>query len=362
VAERDIVVVGASAGGVESFLELVSKIPREFPGALFCVLHQGAKSPSRLANLLARKANIPVIEPLDCDLVRHGVIYVAPADRHLIFMDSRIRIVGGPKENMNRPSIDTTLRSAARVFGSRLIGVVLTGLLDDGANGLAIVKEHGGISIVQDPKDASFSSMPENAIESDSPDYIVPLADVPALLMKLCTGGPPTNGHNQRETKGDNPQSQNFKAVKHANFKAANPEAASPECTLEGTNRAPELENMKGQENASDLTCPECSGTLFHIRDEGGVEGYVCRVGHRYTLNTLQSDNHGAVERALWVAMRTLEESGTLSRRLAERARARGSSNTADMFEERAANREKEAELIRNVLLSSNSRETTEVE
>ena len=184
---RDIIVMGASAGGIEAFREIIRALPRDFNASVFIVLHIPADSPSRLAPILGRDTDLTVTSARDGAAIEHGHIYVAPPDHHLLLEPDRMRVVRGPRENRHRPAIDPLFRSAARAFGPRVIGVLLSGLLDDGTNGLQVIHARGGVSIVQDPSEAEFSTMPHNAVEYDSPDYIVPVSDIGPLLVKLST-------------------------------------------------------------------------------------------------------------------------------------------------------------------------------
>jgi two-component system chemotaxis response regulator CheB len=176
---RDIVVIGASAGGVAALLALVKTLPADFPAPIFIVLHVAADSPGMLPQMLNSVSALEVRHPQDGEIVAAGIIYVAPPDHHLLLEDDRVLVTRGPKENRFRPSIDALFRSAAYTYGPRVIGVVLTGYLDDGTSGLWSVQRMGGLSIVQEPRDAEQPSMPTNALEFVAADYIVPLAGTP---------------------------------------------------------------------------------------------------------------------------------------------------------------------------------------
>src|SRR5262245_31721431 len=184
---RRIVVIGASAGGIEALRVLLAEIPPTFQASICVAIHTSAESPGVLADILGRKAQVPVT--LDCDGCRltSGHVYVAPPDRHLLVEPGRVRITKGPREHGFRPAIDPLFRSAAQVFGPAAIGVVLTGNLDDGTAGLWTIKKLGGIAIVQDPEDALFPSMPQHALDSVRADHVAPLSEIPALLVELTT-------------------------------------------------------------------------------------------------------------------------------------------------------------------------------
>jgi two-component system chemotaxis response regulator CheB len=159
--KRDIIVIGASAGGVEAFRALAAALPPDLPAAVFVVIHTSAESPGLLPQLINREGGLPAIEAENGAPVLPGRIYVARPDHHLTLDDGRLRVWAGPSENRHRPAIDPLFRSAAYNYGPRVIGVVLTGYLDDGAAGLGVIKERGGIAVVQDPDDALVPSMPK---------------------------------------------------------------------------------------------------------------------------------------------------------------------------------------------------------
>src|SRR4051812_14911214 len=180
-----VVVVGASAGGLESLLQALSGLPRDFPAPIFVVVHVAPNRDSLLPGILTRRGALPAIHPEDGDEILPGRIYIAPPDHHLLIEDGHVAVKKGPKENRFRPSIDALFRSAAYTFGSGAIGVVLSGELDDGTSGLWTIKRLGGISIVQQPEDAMFASMPRSALSQVEVDYPVRAADIGPLLTML---------------------------------------------------------------------------------------------------------------------------------------------------------------------------------
>ena len=184
---HDIIVVGASAGGVEALGELVSLLPADLPAAVFIVLHIPAYGTSVLPGILSRRGPLPAVHPADGEAIRQGRIYVAPPDHHLLLeKDGTVRLTRGPHENGHRPAVDTLFRSAARAYGPRVIGVVLTGTLDDGTAGLQVVKRRGGLAVVQDPEEALFASMPRAAIEAVAVDHVAALAEIGSTLARLA--------------------------------------------------------------------------------------------------------------------------------------------------------------------------------
>lgn len=188
---HDIIVVGASAGGIDAFGKLISTLPEDFQAAIFLVMHIPAHYPSLLPEIFTRLGALPASHPIDGEPIRPGHIYIGLPDHHLQLEEGSIRITQGPKENRHRPAIDSLFRTAANSYGSRVVGVILTGALYDGTAGLKVVKQHGGIAIVQDPAEAMFKSMPISAIEHVDVDYVVPLLEMGSLLIHLTD---PTDG------------------------------------------------------------------------------------------------------------------------------------------------------------------------
>src|SRR5690348_4386832 len=183
---HDIIVVGASTGGVEALAQLASDLPETLPAAVFVVLHLPPQAPSHLPQILARYGPLPASQPRDGEPIHHGRIYVAPPDFHLMVERGRVRVVRGPRENRHRPAIDPLFRTAALAYGPRVIGVILTGALDDGTAGLYAVKQRGGVAVVQDPRDALIDSMPRNALEYVAVYHCLPLREIAAPLTRLA--------------------------------------------------------------------------------------------------------------------------------------------------------------------------------
>jgi two-component system chemotaxis response regulator CheB len=299
MAAHDIVVIGASSGGVEAVSKVVKALPADFPAALFVVIHLSPLTPSILPEILARASRLPAVHPRDGDPIKPGVIHVAPPDRHLLLTPDAIEVTAGPRENYHRPSIDVLFRSAASFFAERVIGAVLTGALDDGASGLWTIIKQGGIGIVQDPSTAWSPGMPTAAIEVAAPQHVLPLAAIGPKLVELVeqrrldaratrTREPPDRGTSlQRLGGGD---------IDHQS-----PDAASP------------------------ITCPECGGALAES-SEGRSVRFRCFTGHTFSPDGLMEGKLDTVERALWTAVRSLDESTRVARRLAERARTGGGS------------------------------------
>lgn len=183
---HDIVVIGASAGGLWALEELVADLPADLPAAVFIVVHISARFPSWLPHILQKFAKLPAVHAVDGAAIEAGHIYIAPPDRHLLVKPEYMRVVLGPKENRFRPAIDPLFRTAALAYGKRVVGVVLSGLLDDGTAGLIEIKEQGGVALVQDPQEAMFPSMPQSAIQHAAVDHILPVADIARVLVHLA--------------------------------------------------------------------------------------------------------------------------------------------------------------------------------
>ncbi len=186
MASHDIIVVGASAGGVGALVTITRTLPGNLPATIFVVLHIPAQGPSLLPSILSRFGSLPAVHATDDTEIKQGCIYVAPPDHHMLVERGKVCIVRGPKENRHRPAVDPLFRSAAKVYGSRVIGIILTGSLDDGTAGLLAIKRCGGIAIVQDPHEALYPGMPTNALENVEVDYTIPLADIGPLLGRLA--------------------------------------------------------------------------------------------------------------------------------------------------------------------------------
>jgi two-component system chemotaxis response regulator CheB len=320
-----VVIIGASAGGLPPLTAIVERLPPGFPACVLVVMHTRSDSNGVLPLLLNRVSPLPVAFAEDHDVPADGRIYVARPDLHLLAVGNELRVLHGPRENGFRPAIDPLLRTAARAWGSRVIGVILSGALDDGTNGLSVVKAHGGTTIAQDPDEATIDSMPRSAIETVGVDYVLRTADIASLLVQL--GG--------RSAK--------------AGEAMARSRELEPQLPSESTQVA-SMEKMYGPPSA--LTCPECGGSLWEIV-EGRALRYQCHTGHRFSPDTLDSEQRSAVDSALWTAVRVLEEHADLKMRMARRAAAGGLANMSSSFEAAARDAHAQAQQISRVLFGS---------
>ena len=314
--------IGASAGGIDAFREILRTLPSDFPAAIFIVLHIAPDAPSRLPAILGRSTDLPVLHAYDYAPIEQGRIYVAPPDHHLVLHPDHMRVVRGPRENRHRPAIDPLFRSAAAAFDSRVVGVLLSGLLDDGSNGLQVIHGRGGVSVVQDPDDAEFSMMPNSAVQYDSPDWILPVAEIGRLLTKLVTEGVEESKSEVRSTLKE--------------------EIGVAEMNMEDI-------EAKRAGSPSVFSCPECRGVLWEEK-EGGLARYRCRVGHFYSPDSLMTGKSEELEAALWSALRALEESAAISRRMAERAKQNGHDWSHRKLSVDANDKEQQANTLRAML------------
>jgi two-component system chemotaxis response regulator CheB len=322
VPTRRIVTVGASAGGVESLVQLVSRLPADLPAAIFVVLHIPPSSRSRLPQILENAGHLPAFHVDAPQRIRRGQIYVAPPDRHLIIEHGRVRSTLGPRENGHRPAVDPLFRSAALAYGEEVAAVVLSGSLGDGTAGLALVRQRGGLAIVQEPTEALFPGMPMTAIESMPVDHILPVAGIARLLVE---------GAGESDDRPDDTFARSREARAD--------EALADEAVADEALALAEMEGVLVSARAaqeppgrpSAYSCPECGGVLWELEQDGHVR-FRCRVGHAYSLDALSSGQATGVEDALWAAVRALEEQASLAGRVARRAKQRGRAGVADGY------------------------------
>jgi two-component system, chemotaxis family, protein-glutamate methylesterase/glutaminase len=322
---RDIVLIGASAGGVHALSQVVALLPPGFPAAVFVVLHLSPYGSSAMPAILSRAGALPAAHPVDGEPIRRGRIYVAPPDQHLLIEPGRVRLSRGPTENGHRPAVDVLFRSGGQVYGPRAIGVILTGNLDDGTAGLATIKKQGGIAVVQDPREADYPSMPQHAIATVDVDHVLPIAEIVPLLVRLVTEPP---------ADPDSPPGQD-------------PPPLDIKDELERG------EDREGKGEPSGLTCPECGGTLFE-RNQGEIVHFRCRTGHAYSPESLLAVQFQTLEATLWAAVRALEENAALARRMARSMsqKLRSGSTAAEVrYNKRAEEAERHANQLRLALL-----------
>jgi two-component system chemotaxis response regulator CheB len=311
---HDIIVIGASAGGVRALETLVGGLPSDLQAAVFIVLHIGPRADDLLASILGRAGRLRCASAVDGERIPFGEVRVAPPDYHLMLEYERVVVVRGPKENRSRPAIDTLFRSAARAYGNRVIGVVLTGKLDDGTAGLWAVKRGGGIAVVQDPADAEFPDMPKNARDGVDVDHSVPLKDIADLLTSL-TAIPAIGG----------------------------------EPIVDEDHEVPGVVYV----------CPDCNGPLREIKiGNEKLVRFRCLVGHAFSMMSLLEGHAEATESALWSAVVSLEHEAMFADRAATHALATGEADVATTLANEATRARKQVQVLRGMLVSKPSRTT----
>lgn len=319
-ADRDIIVVGASAGGVESLKAVMRRLPEDLPAAILVVLHMPPGAKTFLPRILQRAGPLPAVQATDGQAIERGRIYVATPDAHMLVMREGIRLVFGPRVNGARPAVDPLFRSAARAYGSRVTGAILSGSLDDGTAGLAAIKERGGTTVVLDPHDALYPGMARSAIDSMAVDHVAPLEEIGPLLDRLSRGPAPE--------RADEPV----------------------EGSIDSTELDPLLQGHRTRGVTTDFSCPECSGTLYET-ETGGVTSFQCHVGHAFSPESLVDAQSSALEAALWTALRTLEESALMAHRMVHRMSDRGSEQAVARFRRKEKEMLARAAVVRGALL-----------
>jgi len=324
VARRDLVVIGASAGSLQPLTTVVAGLSEHFAACVVIVVHTAADRDGLLPKILARYTELPVAFAAEGSPVAAGRIYVAKPDFQLLVGPRGLSVVHGPKENGFRPAIDPLFRSAARTFGAGVVGVILSGALDDGVAGLETIKEAGGVAIAQHPDDAMFPSMPRAAIQRLHVDYVQPAGAIGRLLERLCAESPE--------------------------------EEAAPDATAEPDPQLPggemSVADMQGMFGLpTPLTCPACGGALWRV-EAGQIERFRCHVGHQFGGDSLLREQTEAAEAALWTAVRTLEEQAELKKRMATRAENAGMPLAAREYANGSREAHQQAHSIRRLLFA----------
>jgi two-component system, chemotaxis family, protein-glutamate methylesterase/glutaminase len=318
MAKRNIIVVAASAGGLEALCELTRNLPKDLDASIFVVMHIGSES--MLPEILSRCGNLPAIPAENNKRYERGCIYVAPPHCHLSIKDHVMVLTRGPRENGHRPAADVLFRSVAREHRAKVVGVVLSGGRDDGSAGLFAIKARGGVAIVQDPGEAMTPNMPQNALNMVDIDFCLPARQIAEVLVQLAAG-------NATEIV----------------------EAADGETTMEDHATA-ECPASEPPGDRVPINCPECNGPLYEAKD-GGLAHFQCFVGHRFSPESLTEQHSEALERALWTAIRKLKERVVLHQNLIERKkRNKGEEELRKRLEESVATSERDLKLLREVL------------
>jgi two-component system, chemotaxis family, protein-glutamate methylesterase/glutaminase len=323
---RNIIVIGASAGGFEAMKKLVAGLPSDLQASLFIVWHMSSDVRGVLPQVLNRLETIPAEHAFDKEPIQQNRIYIAPPNFHLLVERGRVRVTKGPKENRFRPAVDPLFRSAAYAYGSRVIGVILTGALDDGTSGLWTVKHLGGTAVVQDPSDAEVPSMPENALREVDVDYVVPVAEMADLLVNL--------------TK------EQLKASE----------------VVMGENKQTEFEIKTAAEGSSfesgimkfgsltPFTCPDCHGVLFELKD-GKRSRFRCHTGHAFSSDSLLTTVTEKIEDSLWNAIRGIEESVMLLNHMGEHFANLNETHLATLYFKKAHEAQDRIDIVRRAVM-----------
>jgi two-component system chemotaxis response regulator CheB len=319
---RRLVVVGASAGGVEALRAVAAGLPHDLAAAVVVVLHIPRGAPSALPGILDRSGPLPAVAAEQAAPLRHGVVYVAPADHHVLVVNGHLQLSTGPIENGHRPAIDPLFRSAALSHGPNAVGVVLSGTRDDGTAGLAAIVARGGTAVVQEPEDALHSAMPANALAQVPGALVHPAAKIGPVLGELVSRPPPVAA-----------------AVDDRLLLAETRIAATG---VPGTDT---LEDAA----PSAFSCPSCHGVLFELPGAPAPR-FRCRVGHAWSPAALDAEHAHTVDEALWAAVRALEEKADLVGRLAADARRHGHVRSADVYVQRAARATAQARQVRDLV------------
>lgn len=289
-------------------------------------MHTSPESPRVLANAISSAGPLPAKYASDGEAFKPGHIYIAPPDEHLLIEPGIIRLTRGPKENRFRPAVDPLFRSAAGSYGPRVIGIVLTGGLDDGTVGLQAIKRLGGTAIVQDPTEAYAPSMPISALRHVAIDHSVPLSGMGSLLRDLS--GRPARQEGVAEVLEDIKIEVRIAREERA-IDAGVEKLGDPSC----------------------FACPECHGVLLKLKVEE-PERFRCHTGHAYTLDSLMADISEKTHDTLWTAVRSLEEEAMLMRHLARHLEdANNNSRTKELMT-RVREIEARAEVVRQATMS----------
>jgi two-component system chemotaxis response regulator CheB len=325
---RNIIAIGASAGGFDALKKLVAGLPENLDAVVFIVWHMSPEVHSVLPQVLTRAGKLLATAAIDGEPIQFNRIYVAPPDRHLVVEKGKIRVTRGPKENHFRPAVDPLFRSVALAYGAQVVGVVLSGALDDGTAGLWVIKRYGGVAIVQDPADAEFPSMPESALRSVAVDHIVPIDAMASLLVDITQQTVP-KAPSQMPVNGDETVKREI------------------DVAIEG-NRPNKGRLTFGP--FSPYTCPECGGVLSSIK-EGGRERYRCHTGHAFSADSLLSSLTENIEYSLWNTIRAIEESMILLTAVGDNYAEAKNQKLADTYYKKAQEAEARINVLRGMVL-----------
>jgi len=323
--EKDIIVIGASAGGIDALRLIVKDLPLDLAASIFVVLHTAPQSPGILDQILSRAGALPATNAIDKEPIQPGHIYVAPPNHHLLIESERVRVTKGPRENRFRPAVDPLFRSAAQTYGARVVGVILTGGLDDGTAGLWAVKQLGGTAIVQDPEDAIAPSMPASAQRHVEVDYCLPVAEIAARLVRL-TG---THAEEKGAQQVQNEMDIEIKIAKENEALSA---------------------GVRNLGEPSSYACPECHGVLLQLKEADRIR-FRCHTGHAYSADSLLAEITEKIDESLWSSIRSIEEGVMLLRNMAQHMREHALNDSAEHLQTKALEAQQRADLVRQVVM-----------
>jgi two-component system chemotaxis response regulator CheB len=338
VKAQRIITIGASSGGVPALQSIIQGLPRDLPAAVCVVVHIAPDSPGMMPRLISKGSTLRAKHAVDGEELAPGHIYVAPPDQHLLIEPSgQMRLARGPRENRFRPAVDPLFRSAAHAYGPRVVGVVLSGVLDDGTAGLWAVKDRGGVAIVQDPKEAIVPSMPLSALRHVEVDHCAPAFEIGPLLARLAA---------DRITTSSEPEGRPMDVESRILLGEVGPG-----------------EESWALGRPSSYACPECHGMLQSIT-EGKRVRFRCHVGHAYSADSLLSELTLEVGELLWSTQRAIEESAKLLQQEAERARKDGDAVLSEGYARKMKEAQDNATAVRALAMRQDqlSREKVEAE
>ncbi|MCG5499776.1 chemotaxis protein CheB [Ectothiorhodospira lacustris] len=322
-----LIVIGVSAGGMSALRKLVAQFPEDFPAPIFIVMHMGADTTGdALVKALNESGSLTCVHAHDEQAFKSGHIYLAPSDQHMLIVEGKILVTKGARENRSRPAIDPLFRSAAVAYGNRVIGIILTGYLDDGTSGTMAIKRCGGVCIAQDPEDASYPDMPRSVIANVGVDYCLPVVEMGVLLSDLLTR--------------DLPESRQV------------PEDIMIEAKI-AQRVLSDLPSVEALGDQVPYNCPDCGGVLWQIA-EGKLLRYRCHTGHAFTASSLLAQQTERIEETLWVALRMFEERQNL---LVTMAKNEGEGKSSpSSISQRAADSQVHIERIRAMLKATDKK------
>ena len=326
--KRNIIVIGASTGGFAAIKQLVAALPPDLDATIFIAWHMSPDMTGILPQVLNQLTTLPATNAVDNEHIEINHIYVAVPDKHLLLEPGVVRVTRGPKENRFRPAVDPLFRSAAASYGARVIGIVLSGGLDDGTAGLWTIKSRGGLAIVQEPAEAEAPSMPASALAAVAVDYCVPIADMAPLLVRLTA----ETVTETSEVAMEEQQKTNLEV-----------RIAAAERGLEpGTLTFGQL---------TPYTCPDCYGVLSAISD-GDIIRYRCHTGHAHSADSLLATITEKIENTLWSAIRGVEESISLLNDLGDHHAEKNQPKLAAMYFKKAQEAAVRADMVRQTVFN----------